>query len=604
MNLSVKNSTLLFISLVFILFSGVFLTIIYTQSQNRMSIIEKEEYDNIKSMYQKMMQKQISFYTNRINANINSAGVKEAIATKNKEQLLEISLGRFDTLKSENPNFISMNFYSKDGGLLLNMKNPELHEENELSKYKLLNKLHENQKSVNGYEFYKNLFAFRIIQAIYHEDIYIGAIEFSLQPQFIINQMDEYYDVEGALLVDTEMALDKNNNYILLYNILNSSAHLDKILNKKDFFASTKLEMNENEIYSLYSFNVEDLESNNLGKIIFVKNMTQKVLESQKEMKNIIMLLFSALIATLVFVNIGFNRNIRNLENSYEDVSKYKALIDENLITLSTDLNGEINEVSDAFCSLSKFNKNELMGMQIQLLLHDDMTKDEYKKIINILQEKQCWSGEIKEQKQDGHFFWVYANIQPKYKNNSVIGYDTVMHDITQKKINEELMITDGLTHIYNRRYFNDTLPRMIKSIRRDGGNLCLSVFDIDFFKQYNDTYGHIQGDNALIEVAAAIKNTLNRPQDFCFRLGGEEFALLFKCTSQEDAKQLVEKVRMNIIQLEIKHEKNEPYKILTASFGVVVIQSDTLLSWEEIYSMADTKMYLAKNSGRNTIKL
>ncbi|MDD2790781.1 MAG: diguanylate cyclase [Sulfurimonas sp.] len=607
MNISIKNQTLLFISSIFIIFSGIFLTIVYTQTQHRLKLLELENFENIKSMHNKLINKEIEFYTNRINANINSNGVRETLLANDAKKLYQLSLGRYEILKSENLNFISMNFYTQDGHLLLKMNDKNADVINAGKTFRLLQEVQKEKKQFSGFEVFENVLAFRIIRPIFNNEKYIGAIEFSIQVEYILNQMDEYYGVEGVLFVKNQNFHTQDgvsaDGFSLVYNILDSSKLLSSIINIESFDSIKKIKVNFNEIYSTYAFNITDKDENLLAKIVFAKNITKELLESEKDLNNIALLLAFALIITLILVNIGFNKSIKKLESNYGDVTQYKNLIDNNLITLSTDLYGSINEVSDAFCDLSKFSKEELLGINIKSLLHTDISRNEYNILLEALKSKFYWSGEIKQQKQDGYTFWVDANIQPKFKNNKIVGYDTVMHNITEKKINEELMITDGLTHIYNRRYFNDVLPRIINSVKRDGGFLTLVVLDIDHFKEYNDTYGHMEGDNTLIDVAHTLKNSLKRPDDYCFRLGGEEFALLYKNTNESDAKIVVENVRQNILKLGIKHENNSALKIVTASFGVVTLRHDILVEWDKMYTLADDKMYAAKKSGRNAIE-
>jgi diguanylate cyclase (GGDEF)-like protein/PAS domain S-box-containing protein len=609
MNLSVKNQTLLFISLIFIVFSGIFLTIVYFQNENRLKQLEQENFENVKFMYKKLITKEIDFYTHRIIANINSAGIKEALHDEDRQKLYKLSLGRFKTLKNENENFLSMNFYTKEGVLLLKMNDESTYGENALSSFRMLQRLHASKNAVNGFELIEGTLAFRLLEPVFLREEYIGCMEFTIEPQYILNEMDYYYNIDGALFVQNAVDLEDKkkkaslHGLTLSYNVLDSSKLLNSISSAYNFEEIKKIKIDFDEVYSAYTFDIKDLDSNILAKIVFAKNISNEVLNFQNDMKNITTLLLFALVITLTLVNFGFNKSIKNLENNYGDITQYKNLIDENLMTLSTNLYGVITQVSDAFCNISKFNKDELVGLNIKLLLHQDVLLSDYNKILEVLKKQGSWSGEIQELKQDEHMFWVYANIQPKFKNNKMVGYDTVMHDITEKKMNEELMITDGLTHIYNRRYFNEIFPRMISSTKRDGGYLSLVMLDIDHFKEYNDTYGHIQGDYVLVEVAKVLKSSLNRPNDYCFRLGGEEFAILFKSIKKEYAERFVENIRQNIVKLNLKHEKNSTYKVVTASFGVVTLNADALKNWEDMYKQADDKMYAAKKRGRNTIE-
>jgi polar amino acid transport system substrate-binding protein len=171
----------------------------------------------------------------------------------------------------------------------------------------------------------------------------------------------------------------------------------------------------------------------------------------------------------------------------------------------------------------------------------------------------------------------------------------------TEKKL-QELSITDELTTLYNRRHFNEIFVKLINSAKREKQNICFVVMDIDYFKPYNDTYGHISGDRALQSVSACLKNSLTRADDYCFRLGGEEFGLLFKGLSHEEATKLIEKVRREIEELKIEHEKNSSSKYLTASFGLVIKSAESVKDENELYREADALLYKAKNSGRNKV--
>ncbi|MDO8452994.1 MAG: GGDEF domain-containing protein, partial [Sulfurimonas sp.] len=119
---------------------------------------------------------------------------------------------------------------------------------------------------------------------------------------------------------------------------------------------------------------------------------------------------------------------------------------------------------------------------------------------------------------------------------------------------------------------------------------------------QYNDTYGHVHGDEALKSIAKAIQESLHRADDYCFRLGGEEFGLLFKGLSAQEAKELINSIKENIENLHIEHKKNSTSKYLTASFGLVVKNANAVEDLEELYKEADELLYEAKQAGRNRV--
>lgn len=164
------------------------------------------------------------------------------------------------------------------------------------------------------------------------------------------------------------------------------------------------------------------------------------------------------------------------------------------------------------------------------------------------------------------------------------------------------LATTDELTGLYNRRTFNKILPQEINRARRDGKLIVMMIIDVDFFKQYNDTYGHIAGDHALTKIGHTIKNYLLRASDFGFRLGGEEFGVICTVSSPEEAMRIADNLRKTIEELGLPHEKNTASMFISVSIGVAVHKSTS--TPEELYFTADTELYKAKDSGRNRISI
>jgi len=164
----------------------------------------------------------------------------------------------------------------------------------------------------------------------------------------------------------------------------------------------------------------------------------------------------------------------------------------------------------------------------------------------------------------------------------------------------ERLSVTDQLTNLYNRRHFYTVFPRELRNTLRHGGQLYLGLLDVDNFKLYNDTYGHPEGDRVLKGMAATMKKVLQRSGDYCFRIGGEEFCFLFNEVDPERAKEFVERIRLAIEHLGIVHQGNEPYGVITASFGIIKVPSDPDCALEQVMSTVDQALYMAKKKGRN----
>lgn len=160
-----------------------------------------------------------------------------------------------------------------------------------------------------------------------------------------------------------------------------------------------------------------------------------------------------------------------------------------------------------------------------------------------------------------------------------------------------ELVFLDSLTEVYNRRYFDTHFKKTDLNAKRNKSDYALIIIDIDLFKQFNDVYGHIEGDRALKAVAKAIQETLKRSHDFVARYGGEEFAVILPSTDLKGARLVTENIIRNIAALNIIHSAS-PYKYLTVSAGIATLMSSQ--GEAGTFPVADDKLYMSKQSGRN----
>lgn len=166
----------------------------------------------------------------------------------------------------------------------------------------------------------------------------------------------------------------------------------------------------------------------------------------------------------------------------------------------------------------------------------------------------------------------------------------------------EQLAGMDGLTGIPNRRRFDETLLAEWNRARRYGASLALILFDIDFFKSYNDHYGHPQGDDCLRKVAAVLAATLQRASDTLARYGGEEFAAILSDATLEPAVNMAELMRRQVIELGIPHGYSEVAACVTISLGVAARVPDGRNSAADLVESADGALYQAKHAGRNQV--
>lgn len=168
----------------------------------------------------------------------------------------------------------------------------------------------------------------------------------------------------------------------------------------------------------------------------------------------------------------------------------------------------------------------------------------------------------------------------------------------------KRLACLDGLTQVANRRQFNEYLEREWRRMIREQNPIALILCDIDYFKLYNDTYGHLAGDSCLQQVADAIQRAVKRPADLVARYGGEEFAVILPNTNAEGALTVAEKIRASVAALQISHQESQTSKYVTLSLGVSVTIPILESSYQELIRTADLGLYKAKSQGRDRIIL
>jgi diguanylate cyclase (GGDEF)-like protein/PAS domain S-box-containing protein len=873
--LSVKNKTMFFVTVLLVIFAVVLFMTIYINQKNKLMMIQEEHYLSLKKSYEKIVNKHRSFYENRIMANINSKGVKEVFSAKNREKLYDISKGRWDTLSKENKYLKVMHFHNPDGTSFLRMHKPEKFGDNIAHFRPMVEKMHQIKKPLYGFEAGIFNLAYRIFLPIFYKNEYIGALEFGSRPDHLLNEMEYFNDIEGALFIkNTELNLYKENNtfklkdYTLQYSTLKDESLVYKLPTSYNFEQHFHHQIDGKE-YAVYSFGLKDFTGKTTAKIVFfqdISDIQQAFINTAKQL----VILILGLIALLVFaINIGFNKILTALDakntelhknqffmnsileniahaviatdkdgiitlfnkkaesmlgyqkedivgkktpelfhqknqieqrarefseklgkdikpgfevfvaktdagldnddewiyvdsngrefsvdlhvtsmvdingnvNGYlgiaeditfekilqensdrqkneletivsttkdgiaildmetnflffndaylkmtgftkdelleqscagltasEDIEKtqsaigevlvkgylenfektcivkdgkrltvsmsialmpdkqrllvsakditeakekekqideYVKLLDKNIITSSTNIDGDITYVSEAFCKISGYTKDELIGQNHRLIRHPDMKESVFKGMWKTIIEGKTWQGEVKNIAKDGSFYWVQTSISPIFnQDGKKVGYTAIRQDITDKKLIEEISITDGLTGIYNRRHFNELFPKVINSAKRNDDLVSFLIMDIDHFKQYNDTYGHQMGDDVLIKVAGAIKESLHRADDHCFRLGGEEFGVVFKADTKEKAEQFANTIKDNIENLHIEHTGNSASSYVTASMGLICKNANEINDADEVYKQGDDLLYTSKKAGRNRVSI
>lgn len=166
----------------------------------------------------------------------------------------------------------------------------------------------------------------------------------------------------------------------------------------------------------------------------------------------------------------------------------------------------------------------------------------------------------------------------------------------------ERLSSVDELTNIPNRRHYEEFLQRSWLTMSQQSKPISAIMIDIDYFKRFNDHYGHTEGDICLHQVAAAMQSALSKPEDLLARYGGEEFICILPDTSQESAQRIAENLRFAVANLKIKHLKSQISTIVTASLGLATVIPSVEYTAMDLINSADQALYESKSSGRNRV--
>jgi diguanylate cyclase (GGDEF)-like protein/PAS domain S-box-containing protein len=215
---------------------------------------------------------------------------------------------------------------------------------------------------------------------------------------------------------------------------------------------------------------------------------------------------------------------------------------------------------------------------------------------------------------RDGEYVWIRDVVHVvRNEDGSVDSLVGFMFDISERKKTEEELVLlqkeleemsfkDGLTGVANRRRFDFIMELEWTNARRNRQPLSLVMLDIDYFKQYNDHYGHLRGDQCLKEVAAILLRSARRARDFLARFGGEEFVLILPETDAKAATKVAERCREMLANAQIPHEESLVDQVLTASLGISTIVPCLGDDMRAFIETVDRRLYKAKQKGRDRI--
>lgn len=307
----------------------------------------------------------------------------------------------------------------------------------------------------------------------------------------------------------------------------------------------------------------------------------------------LILIVFVLLLGILIFVLYKYKKvaaRNKKLDETLDDIN-------HNLYYSQSDKNGVIVDVSYALCKLTGYAREELIGKNHSIFRHKKTPDSLFKELWRTINAGHTWEGEIQNRRKDATSYWLHVRIIPIFdKNSKIKGFKAFRDDITAKKQMEELAITDQLTQIHNRTYLDNMYEKEFQRAKRYHQIFSVIMIDIDNFKDVNDTYGHLIGDETLISMAKVLEENI-RESDYLGRWGGEEFLIICPNTFLDQARIVGEKIHKAVGNFEFEDIPKQTCSIGVSEFKVDDSRDTTILR-------ADQAMYMAKNSGKNKVSV
>ena len=317
-------------------------------------------------------------------------------------------------------------------------------------------------------------------------------------------------------------------------------------------------------------------------------------------------------------LRIELDERIMMTDVLHENEQQFRALVASipgAVYRIRIDNEWTVEFISDGIEDISGYPASKFRWHPIQVyrnIIHEDDRDRVALAIRDAVEPLKSLSVEYRVIDAYGNMRWFLESGQAVFgPEGAPLWFDGTIYDDSDRKFAEEalhkaneelkrLASVDGLTQIANRRRFDEIMEKEWERMIREKGALSLIMCDIDFFKLFNDNYGHQEGDRCLQAVAKAIDSALMRPADLAARYGGEEFVVILPNTNEQGAMHLAERIRKGILSLKIPHAHSKTSPYLSLSLGISSIIPEKGVLSETLIKAADMALYEAKEKGRN----
>ncbi|DAB29999.1 MAG TPA: hypothetical protein CFH84_06485 [Sulfurimonas sp. UBA12504] len=545
-----------------------------------------------------------------------------------REKLYQFLANDYEFLKSHE--LRQLHFHLKNNESFLRFHRPQKYGDDLSQTRTTVAWVNENHKELSGFEEGRIYNGFRHIYPLlqtnkYNEKESLGSVEISFSAYPLCKEFTKFQNTKAGFILDKKVINEKVfsnelSNYVkspfsdfyyetdIKNQLEHSFAHFDEILLQQNL----NVDALNNMIMKGKTFSVGATKRDALFTFIPVKNpLTNKVSAAfilqthdtiYENLRDYFMLFLFLGFAILLFIFLSFYKEYENMLKFKFLSQKTKKIIDlQQTILVITDAK-KLIEANQKFLDFTGFSSLEAFKKSYNCicdLFEEDNDFFHLKKIKNgtnwvdvlaKLPQNKCVVA-MRDTHDERHAFSISIS---QYDDNYILSFndisDTIFHHMSLK----EKVLKDKLTGTYNREYFENIFPLFLQESQNNDLFLGIVLFDIDHFKEVNDTYGHNRGDSVLKELAQCVRTSI-RQDDVLVRWGGEEFVLLVKTKTTKNLYDVAELVRQTI-------EQNyfEGLEHLSCSFGITVYQKNEDIS--QTIDRADKALYIAKEQGRNRV--
>lgn len=568
------------------------------EDQRRLS----EAYNQVHRTYYETIHDTIHFYSSRAEANLRSPGIIKAFKEKDHNTLYELVRPRWEVMQRENPWLVVMQFHNADGTSLLRLHQPNVYGDKIADQRSMVAHAHQSAQSVSGFEEGRQGLAFRILVPAFDKGTYVGSVEFGISAPYFTDKIRRFAGYDSFFFV--------NENALGMFGRISQSITIgDHIgvdipsglrpLIQKYAQDRPKLEnaviYYANQSYEVNVLKVGDYREKPVGAIMFIRPAS----DFKAHVRH--MIVASALIVIiLILISVFIVDRIYTIvtqKMSFQE--RYAQMILDSVPSPVIVTNGEhLIAANDAFLGYLQYPNIEAFKKEHNCVceLFEEGDTDEY---LMPMHDDQRWTEYMIDHPLKVHkakitfnglttIFEVRISV---LKVNDETRYVVIFNDISMMQMQT---MTDALTGVPNRLHFTMVYQHAINMARRGEKPLGIIFFDIDYFKNVNDHYGHLVGDSVLKQIAALVRQRI-RKSDIIARWGGEEFVLLLPDSELDEAIKVAQ-----LLRKVIDEENFESVGNITCSFGVAVLEENE--DAEHLLNRADELLYEAKANGRNRV--